>query len=148
MKSIVVFDSNYGNTKKIADIIAKTLEAKSISVSDVSANNLESLDLLIVGCPIIGWMPTQKMQTFLSKLNHETISGVKFATFDTRVKLFIHGDAMKKIANKLTSLGAIQTTSPMAFYVKNKEGILFENEIAKATSWAELIERAISKAAK
>lgn len=148
MKSIVVFDSNYGNTKKIADIIAKTLEAKSISVSDVSANNLESLDLLIVGCPIIGWMPTQKMQTFLSKLNHETISGVKFATFDTRVKLFIHGDAMKKIASKLTSLGAIQITDPMAFYVKNKEGTLLEGETTKATTWAELIERAISKATK
>ena len=148
MKSIVIFDSNFGSTKKIADEIAKTLGAKSISVSDVTDSGLNNINLLVIGCPIIGWMPTQKMQTFLSKLNHETISGVKFATFDTRVKLFIHGDAMKKIANKLTSLGAIQTTSPMAFYVKNKEGILFENEIAKATSWAELIERAISKAAK
>ena len=148
MKSIVIFDSNYGSTKKIANIIAKTLDTKSISVVDVSDDDLKNLDLLIVGSPIIGWMPTQKIQTFLSKISPKIVSGVKFATFDTRVKLFIHGDAMKKIANKLTSLGAIQTTSPMAFYVKNKEGILFENEIAKATSWAELIERAISKAAK
>jgi len=141
MKSIVVFDSNLGNTKKIADIIAKTLETNSISVSDVSDNDLENLDLLIIGSPIIGWMPTQKMQTFLSKINHETISGVKFAAFDTRVKLFIHGDAMKKIANKLITLGAIQITNPTAFYVKNKEGTLLEGETVKAAAWAELIKQ-------
>jgi len=139
MKSIIIFDSNYGSTKKIADIIAKTLDAKSISVVDVSDDDLKNLDLLIIGSPIIGWMPTQKMQTFLSKLDQEKISGIKFATFDTRVKLFIHGDAMKKIASKLTSLGAIQITAPLAFYVKNKEGILFEDETTKATKWAELI---------
>lgn len=143
MKSIVIFDSNYGSTKKIANIIAKTLDTKSISVVDVSDDDLKNLDLLIVGSPIIGWMPTQKIQTFLSKISPKIVSGVKFATFDTRVKLFIHGDAMKKIANRLTFLGAVQITSPMAFYVKNKEGTLFEEETTKASIWANDIKQKI-----
>lgn len=144
MKPGVIFDTNFGSTKKIAETIAKILKTKAISVSDITDNDLKETDLLIVGSPIIGWMPTVKVQTFLSNLKAEQLSGMKFATFDTRVKLFIHGDAMKKIASKLTSLGATQLTDPVAFYVKNKEGTLLDGETDKAATWAELIKQAMT----
>jgi flavorubredoxin len=56
MKSLVIFDTNFGNTKIIAETIAKELDndAKAISVSDFNVGELEGIDLLVVGSPVIG----------------------------------------------------------------------------------------------
>ena len=66
----------------------------------------------------------------------DRLKGIKAATFDTRVKIFIHGDAAKKISQKLKEAGAEIITEPLAFYVRGKEGPLFEGEKEKAMEWA------------
>ena len=66
---------------------------------------------------------------------------VKAAAFDTRVKLFIHGDAAGKISKALAGAGAQMVTEPQAFHVKGKEGPLFEGEIESARAWAEMIKK-------
>lgn len=149
MKTLVIYDSNYGNTQKIAEIIAKELEAQAISVSEVLAKELEGVELLIAGSPINGWRPSQKMNNFLAKLSAGQLKGVKAASFDTRVRLFIHGDAAKKIAKALECAGAEIIIEPQPFYVKGKKGPLFEVEIEKAKKFAKEIRKkyeSISKA--
>jgi flavodoxin len=94
------------------------------------------VELLIVGSPIIGWKPTVRMQEFLAGLAPGQLKGIKVTTFDTRVKLFIHGDAAKEMAKRLRKLGAGIAAEPMPFYVKGKEGPLFEGEVEKAREWA------------
>ena len=139
MKTLIIYDSNYGNTKKIAEIIAKELSAKAISVLDFKQSDLEGIDLLICGSPINGWKPSEKMQDFLANLKESQLKGIKATSFDTRVKLFIHGDAAKKIAKKLEEAGAEIIIEPEVFYVKGKEGPLFDGETEKATEWAKEI---------
>lgn len=139
MKSLVIFDSNFGNTKIIAETLAKALGAQSISISEFSDEYLNNIDLVIVGSPIIGWKPTEKMIAFLSNFNKNQFKGIKATTFDTRVKLFIHGDAKDKIAKSLIDAGAEILISPEAFYVQGKEGPLLTGEIDKAVKWAKLI---------
>jgi flavodoxin len=138
MKALVIYDSNLGNTKLIAETIAGELgeNTRSVSVSDVKANDLVDVELLVVGSPIIGWKPTVHMQEFLAGLKPGQLKGIKATTFDTRVKLFIHGDAAKEMAGKLMELGAEIVTEPMPFYVKGKEGPLFDGEVDKAKAWA------------
>jgi flavodoxin len=139
MKTLVIYDSNFGNTQKIAETIAKELEAQAISVSEVTINELEGTGLLIMGSPIHGWRPSEKMNKFLAKLSAGQLKGIKAATFDTRVKLFIHGDAAKKIAKALESAGAEIIIEPQVFFVKGKEGPLFDGEMERALEWAKEI---------
>lgn len=137
MKALVIFDSNFGNTKIIAETISRELgkDAKVLSVSDFNIKELEGIELLVVGSPIIGWKPSEKMGGFLAGLSSGQLKGLKAATFDTRVKLFISGDASKKIAKELKRAGAEIVVEPQAFLVKGKEGPLFDGEIEKATKW-------------
>ncbi len=139
MRTLVIFDSNFGNTQKIAEAIAKELETQAIPVSKVSTDELKSLDLVIVGSPINAWRPSEKMGKFLANLNKGQLKGIKAAAFDTRVKLFIHGDAAKKIAKALENAGAEIIIEPHAFFVKGREGPLFDGEIERASEWAKSI---------
>lgn len=143
MKSLVIFDSNFGSTGIIANIIAKELGIKAISVSNINKDDLNNINLMIIGSPIIGWKPSERMEEFLAGLESSQLKGVSIATFDTRVKLFIHGDAMGKIADSLTSLGANKIIDSMAFYVKGKEGGLFDGETNKALLWAAEIKKRV-----
>ena len=139
MNVLVIFDSNLGNTKKIAETIARELGDAAKSVSDYDIKDLEGIELLIAGSPIIGWKPTEKMSRFLSNINKGQLAGIKAASFDTRVKLFIHGDAMRKIEDKLKNAGAEIIIEPQAFYVQGKEAVLIDDEIEKAAEWARSI---------
>ncbi|MFZ3069374.1 MAG: flavodoxin domain-containing protein [Microgenomates group bacterium] len=140
MKILVIYDSTFGNTKTIAETIAKNLhkEAQTKYVLDVSANDLRGVDVLIVGAPIIAWKPSENMFNFLSSLKDGQLKGIKVTSFDTRVKLF-HGDAAKQMLNTLQDTGGQQLTPPQYFYVKGKEGPLFSGEVEKAATWAKTL---------
>lgn len=141
MKAVIIFDSNLGNTKKIAEAIAEELggNSKAMTTSQFNSGDLEGVDLIIAGSPIIGWKPTEKMDEFLTSLKKDQLKGIKATSFDTRVKLFIHGDAMNKMSAKLKNAGAEIIVKPHAFYVQSKETVLFDGEVEKAKEWAKTI---------
>lgn len=141
MKSLVVYDSNFGCTQKVAETIAKTLGTKAVSIATAKADDLRGLDLLVLGSPIIGWNATVKMQEFLKSLPAGLLAGTKTTTFDTRVKLFIHGDAKDKLAASLQALGAEIVATPQAFYVAGPQQAphLLDGELEKAGEWAQMI---------
>ncbi|NCC64053.1 MAG: nitric oxide synthase, partial [Spirochaetia bacterium] len=51
MKALVVYDSAFGNTEKIAKIIGESLDSPVKRAVDVKAEDLQALDVLIVGSP-------------------------------------------------------------------------------------------------
>ncbi|PKP18018.1 MAG: flavodoxin [Bacteroidetes bacterium HGW-Bacteroidetes-21] len=138
---IVIYDSTFGNTKIIAETISGEFKTgtKPVHVSEISVEALSDFDIIIVGSPIIGWKPTEKTQLFLDSIKAGMLTGKKAATFDTRVKLFIHGDAAKKMAEKLKNAGAEIIIDPQPFYVKGKEGPLYDGEIDGVKSWVKKI---------
>lgn len=141
MKTLVIYDSAFGNTKKIAEEIAKALNGQVKLVSDFKKSDLENIELLIVGSPINGWMPLPSIMAFLNSFASDELKNIKATAFDTRVKLFIHGDAKEKIAKNLERAGANIITDPEAFYVKGKDGPLFDGELERASTWAKSIEK-------
>ena len=145
MKPIVIFDSNFGNTKLIANAIAEVLDSEAVLVDEASKYKLSDYNLVIIGSPIIGWKPSEKMGVFLSQIEGDQLSGAKVAAFDTRVKLFIHGDAMEKIAKMLENAGGDLIIEPMPFYVKGQNGPLLDGEVEKAKSWAKEILNKMTK---
>ncbi|MBL7931481.1 MAG: flavodoxin domain-containing protein [Bacteroidia bacterium] len=134
MKSLVIYDSNFGNTKTIAELIAATLHCEARHVSKASLEAMKNVDLLVVGSPINAWRPTPAIQKFLSSL--EALTNVRAAGFDTRMKTFLSGNAAKRINNQLKQKGAKIIAQPKGFYVTGKEGPLEANEKENAANWA------------
>lgn len=136
MQSLIMYDSNYGSTKAIAEEIANELKADIVFVDDFDIDMIKNKELLILGTPIIGWQPTVKMQAVLKELTTISLVGIKIATFDTRIKLFIHGDAMNKMMKHLQKLGGQPIIESNPFYVKGRNGVLLDGELLKASKWA------------
>lgn len=141
MHTLIIYDSNYGNTRQVAEDIAQTLgpNAKAIHVSQVTNDMLTGLKLLVVGSPINAWRPTTKIGTFLSGLKPGQLQGCQVATFDTRVNTFIHGDAAKSMSKRLVAAGATLSGQPQGFIVKGKAGPLAEGEPDRARNWAKTL---------
>jgi len=139
MKSMVVYDSNFGNTKMVAEVIALELNTRAILVSNFDNKLLKNIDLLVAGSPIIGWKPSERMGKFLNSLKPGQLKGIKAISFDTRVNLFIHGDATKKISKKMEEAGAKIIAEPNYCFVKGKEGPLVDGEVEKAIKWIKLV---------
>lgn len=141
MNNLIIYDSNFGNTKKIAGVIGKDLQAKVIPVTKFDPQVLENVKLLIVGSPINGWQPTQNIRNFLSTLGKRQLKGVKVTSFDTRVDVFFHGNAGQLILRKLIWAGGEKITDPEGFYVKTSQGPFFDDQIDRAHTWAESIKK-------
>jgi len=79
MKALVLYDTNFGNTKVIAETIAKELwkDTKAMPVSDFDVREIKGIDLLVVGSPIVGWKPSEKMVAFLATLGKQAVSQFK-----------------------------------------------------------------------
>jgi flavodoxin len=139
MQSLVVYDSMFGNTQKVAETIASTLKAKSVRVGDFKPEMLSKIDLIVVGCPIQGWRPTQAISDFLNKLPKDSLKNKSVAAFDTRIKIFFSGSASDKISDALENMGSNIIIAPTNFIVKGKEGPLLDGELDKASAWAKEI---------
>jgi len=138
MNSLVIYDSNFGNTKLVAEKIEETIGqgCRAVHVDKLQPKDLEAAELLIVGCPIIGWRPTEKINIFLNSLKPGQLKEKKAASFDTRINVFFHGDACQKISKVLKNAGAEIIDKPHWFFVKGKSGPLTEGELEKSAVWA------------
>ncbi len=148
MKAVVLYDSAYGNTRRIAEAIAGSLEgvdAEAVEVPAFRPEELQPGDLLVVGSPINGWRPTPIVSAALEALGRDQLRGIKAAAFDTRVRLFIHGDAARKLSEDLSAHGAEIISAPQPFYVKGTEGPLLSGEVEKAGFWARSLLHAVGR---
>lgn len=141
MHATVIFDTQYGNTRTIAEVIARELgpDTAVVPVAEVTADALDGVDLLVVGSPIVDWNATGTIQGFLAGLTPGSLDGVRAAAFDTRVKHFIHGDAAAKISHSLRGAGATIVAHPQGFLVTGSRGPLAADARRKATAWAAFI---------
>ncbi len=140
MKTLIVYDSVYGNTEKIANSIgdAVTGDVKIMRVGEASISDIESVDILIVGAPTYGGRPTPPIKNFISNISAGTLKGIDVVAFDTRlparwVKIF--GFAASKIANSLKERGG-NLLAAEGFFVLGGKGPLKEGEVERASSWA------------
>jgi flavodoxin len=142
MNVLVVFDSRFGNTERIARAIGETLgagqPARILAVDQASARDIVGVDLLAVGGPTQGHGLSPALKGFLDRLSSEELRDVPIATFDTRLKWprILAGSAAVTAAKHLTKKGAKLLTEPESFLVARAEGPLVEGELQRARSWA------------
>lgn len=142
MKTIVVYDSLYGNTERIARAIAGAIpgDVPVLQVRQADPAELETADLLIVGAPTHGSLPSEAAQALISRLGPPSREGARLATFDTRLSwkfLGRYGFAASKIADQLLEKGWTPVGEPGGFIVRGlKKGPLKRGEVERASAWA------------
>ena len=154
MKALVIYDSVFGNTEKVAQAVGTALEDRAevsvLKVGDVSGKFWTGLDALIVGSPTRAFSATPAAKQLLSGIPRQALRGVRVAAFDTRVevekapailkvlvKLF--GYAAEPLAAKLRKKGGQEALPPAGFIVGGTEGPLQEGELERAAEWAKAI---------
>jgi flavodoxin len=148
MKALVVFDSVYGNTAKIAAEVSRAVEEKYttslVPVVQDETISFEGVDLLIVGSPTQGGRATVPIQEFIAALPN--LERLPVAVFDTRFTPKEHGIGLRlimkavgfaadKMANDLMENGGALVTSPEGFIVRDKTGPLDDGELRRAYDW-------------
>jgi flavodoxin len=150
MKSLVVYDSSYGNTEEIADAIGKALGegTRVLAANQAQDADLAQLDLLVVGCPTQGGRPTAPITQLIDRLPSGSLQQTRVAAFDTRFEasrqglglrllMKVIGCAAPRIADRLRSKGGSLATPPEGFIVQEKEGPLKEGELERAYAWGQ-----------
>jgi flavodoxin I len=143
MKTLVVYDSVYGNTEKIAQAIGDAIpgEVRVLREGQVNFGELETIDLLIIGSPTHGAMLTEAAQALVERIGAPPREGAKAATFDTRLTWkFLErwgGFAAPKMADALKEKGWTLVGAPGGFFVRGlKKGPLKRGEMERAAAWA------------
>lgn len=151
MNTLIIYDSVFGNTKKIAEIMGETLKEKGqaevLHVQDVTPSKLFGKDLIIIGSPTRAFHPTKSIRRLLKSLPNEGLKGVDIAVFDTRMYLDdtnsrilellvrILGYAAEKIEAWSVKKGAVLIQKHEGFFVHDIEGPLRDGEDKRAAEW-------------
>lgn len=154
MKTLVIYDSEFGNTQKVAEAIGAALPAAEVRhMKQVTPDELRALDCLVVGSPTQKLNFTDGMRDFLASIPPNALDGVCIAAFDTRIsiddvqspvsrfaaRVFLHRYAARPIAEALKARGGLEVADPAGFFVLDTEGPLKEGELERAAAWAQHI---------
>jgi hypothetical protein len=156
MKSLVFYESSFGNTRQIAQEIADSLaEAGDVEVFSVDdeAPGLAHVDLLVVGAPthVHGLSSKRSRESALEQGAHgesgigvrgwidqlPLCGGPRVAVFDTRAHKpeLLVGSAAHGIAKRLQKHGYRLAVEPKSFFVSGTPGPLEDGELARAAEW-------------
>jgi flavorubredoxin len=142
VRTLVIYESEYGNTEKIARAIAEALaehgESQAASVAARPALSVEDLDLLVVGAPTQRHGLPAPVRELLESIPEGTLREVRALAFDTRYPRakWITGSAAKEIGKLLRHLGCHMLAEPESFFVEGAGGPLEPGEEERARAWA------------
>jgi len=155
MTALIIYDSIFGNTEKVAQAMAAALPALAVLVSQVTTDRLRGVDLLIVGSPTRSFRPTPATSKLLKSLSKDQLAGVQVAAFDTRIWLptidsaalrFLvdkGGYAANTMAQALKKKGGTLAAPPEGFLVTGEQGPLKDGELERAAAWTRQLVRAV-----
>jgi Flavodoxin domain len=157
MRSLVVYESSFGNTRRVAEEIAGGLAAEGdvdvFSVDD-AVPALEDVDLLVLGGPThVHGLSSRRSREgaltqgargepgigargFIERLPNGA-RGPRVAAFDTRAHkpVLLVGSAARGIARRLREHGYMLAADPESFFVEGTPGPLEEGELERAKEW-------------
>lgn len=144
MKSIVVYDTSYGNTKKVAETITETLKESGIEVDLFDVKDVKKLSgkdygFLVLGSPTKFGTMSFSMKGFLGKVKSEEWMNKPFVAFDTENPENVEkkqGSAGEKIAAKLMEKKMNQLAPVLKALVHEMKGPLLEGEVERTKEYA------------
>jgi len=137
-KAIVVYESKYGNTKRVAEAIAEGMreapgvEAVLNEVKEVELDKLTEFDAILVGSPNHMGSATKGIRKFIDELGRLSL-GVKLgAVFDTYIGRDFE-KAVKKMEKQIGEKvpGLKLATPGLSIKVEGMKGPISEGELPK-----------------
>jgi flavodoxin-like protein len=169
MRSLVVYESSFGNTQQIAAKIAAALapEGKvALRSVDEPRPPLDKIDLLVVGGPthVHGLSSRRSRQGALDQGAQGEVGigirgwidalpngadGPRVAAFDTRAHkpALLVGSAATGISRRLRQHGYTLAAEPESFFVEGTSGPLEEGEVERAWEWGRTLANEVSRTA-
>ncbi len=143
MKGLVIYDSTFGNTRKIAETITETLkesgmEADLFSVKNVKKPNAKDYNFLVLGSPTRFGTMSFGIRLFLRKVNSEEWGSKPFVAFDTELSENMEHkewSAAEKIAERLKDKKMNQLLPVLKVAVSGQKGPLQEGEIQRTKDY-------------
>jgi flavodoxin len=146
MQTLVIYDSKFGNTEKVAEAIARGIgpvsEVRVSSTAEVT-QTLEAApqpDLVLVGGPTQNHGPSAGLRKFTSAVP-AALRGIPAACFDTRYRgpALLMGSAASAAAKALTKHHAELVAPPESFFIARhgpmESQSLEPGEIERAEAW-------------
>jgi flavodoxin len=124
MKTLVIYDSQFGNTERLAHMIAQRLGAEApLWAADGAARaalQQREWELLVIGAPTQNHTVSPTMRALLQGAPHGTFVHTHVAVFDTRYRMarFLSGSAADWMAARLRRVGATLVAAPESFFVE------------------------------
>ena len=144
MKGIVVYDTTYGNTERIAETIAETLKESGIEVDLFDVKGVKKLsgkdyNFLVLGSPTKFGTMSFAIRFFFGKVKSEEWMNKPFAAFDTENPENMEKkewSAAEKIAERLRDKKMNQLLPVLKAAVFGQKGPLIEGEIDRTKNYA------------
>lgn len=165
MKTIVVYESHWGNTAAVARAIAEGIGVgvQALSTAEATSEAMAGAGLIVAGSPLLGFsLPTEAMLKSIAAnagrdptppdLSHPSMrswidtlpkGNGGAAAFETRI-WWSPGSAAKSILRKLEDLGYRPVAKPQRFVVEGKYGPLREGELERAKAWGAELARTMT----
>jgi hypothetical protein len=169
MRALVVYESMFGNTKMIAEEVARGLTGhmpvEIVEVGSAARELPGDVTLLVVGGPTHAFGMTREStrKSALQQADEGLISRgeglrewlaalrvttpIAAAAFDTRIRVaYLPGSAAKGAYRALRRHRLRLVDRPMNFFVTGTKGPLEENELRRAHEWGESLAKAMATA--
>jgi flavodoxin len=155
MQTVVVYDTKFGNTEKIAQAIARGAGAHGrvqvMDTAEAAGPLAERPDLLLIGGPTQRRGPSPALRVFVDALP-PSLRGVPATAFDTRYRgatVFL-GSAAVEAAKRLARAGGTLVAPPESFFMSRKGAMerqeLEAGELERAEAWGRAVAAAAATA--
>jgi hypothetical protein len=166
MRALLVYESMFGNTQRIAKAIAAGLSSiVDVTVTDVAhapALLPADIEAIVVGGPTHAFSMSrpQTRQQAAARGAHgdvadrgirEWLAGLPaeheqlpFVAFDTRVDMPLVPGAASHSASRFARKHGFHVLEPQSFLVEGYEGPLVDGELERAQSWGEGLARVLT----
>ena len=163
MKTVVVYESHWGNTAAVARAIAEGIgpDAKALTTDEATGATIAEADLIVAGAPVMALrLPTDQALSNMAEAHHEPAPDVSHpsmrdwlgelprgnghgAAFETRLR-WSPGGATGAIERGLEDAGYRRLASGRKFVVTGGKGPLREGEIEAARAWGAELARTLA----
>lgn len=147
MNTLLIYETQYGNTEQIAERIASRLEkagrVRSVPLSEAGKPYFGGINLVVLGCPTQMHGLSKAMREFVTAMTD--LDRVRLAVFDTRYKMprWVTGSAAQVMGDYIQDHGGILALPPESFFVMQPQGPLVAGELSRAEQWGESIIEAV-----
>jgi flavodoxin len=156
MKTLIVYFSRFGNTRRVAQAMAEAMKSagdvRVVSIDHLAASDFAGVDLVVVGSPTHAFSMPPAVRSALAALPAGILADKSVAAFDTTVRPWPLRlmRASPKLLRQLRGLGGQPVAGPQTFFVRTsgtqqpgETNLLLEGQIERAKEWANQILRAL-----